>query len=130
MRAGAYYRSEWKEAPHGLCELHGGYRRSEPRFVGGDRAWCAHVCRGEGCILTCLLKEDPIVQSLHRWAPRRKEEVRREEKKVVISALPPHCRVILALLRESALPSVAVGGAALGPLGQWWGFLFGRVHKV
>lgn len=48
---------------------------------------------------------------------------------MVISALPPsHCRVILALLRESALPSVAVGGVALGPLGRWGGFLFGGVY--
>lgn len=34
----------------------------------------------------CLRKEDPIVQSLHRWAPKRKEEGRQEEKKVVFSA--------------------------------------------
>lgn len=59
---------------------------------GGGCAWCAHVCRGEGRILTCLRKEDPIVQSLHRWAPKRKEEGRQEEKKVVISAEPhSHC---------------------------------------
>lgn len=98
-----YYHSERKEAPHVLCEHQGGCHRSEPCFVGGGVcAWCALVCCGEGRILTCLLKEDPIVQSLHRWVPRRKEEGRREERKVVISSwLCPHCGVILALLAEN-----------------------------
>lgn len=41
---------------------------------------------GEGCILTCPRKEDPIVLSLHRWAQRRKEEGRPEEKRVRSSA--------------------------------------------
>lgn len=84
MRAGADYHSEWQEAPHVLCKFHGGYHRPEPLFVGGGCAWSVRL--GEGCILTCPRKEDPIVLSLHRWAQRRKEEGRPEEKRVRSSA--------------------------------------------
>lgn len=93
MRAGADYHSEWQEAPHVLCEFHGGYHRPEPLFVGGGCAWC--VCAGGG-VHTYMSAQGrsycPVPPSLgaEEERGRKARGEKGEELRLALFSLPSH----------------------------------------